>query len=87
MLQLHLHSLKLQRPTVQKEMQLQEIPLFDLGVKFKQKAAHFPLHHVICGPTKFEVAAFNGLGVDAIARNVTVKMPGININTQHAQCS
>ena len=54
-----------------KEMQLHENTLFDLGFKVTQKAAHFPLHHVICEPTKFEVATFNGLGGDAFVRNVT----------------
>ena len=35
-----------------------------------KKVFHFPLLHVICAPTKFEVTTFNGLGGDACARNV-----------------
>ena len=43
----------------------------DLGVKVTQNVAQFPLHHVTYSPTKFEVATFNGLGGDTLARNVT----------------
>ena len=63
MLQLHLQSLKLHLSNVQKEMQLQENTIFDLGVKVTQKVAYFP--------TKFEVATFNCLKGDSFARNVT----------------
>ena len=69
MLQLHMQSLNLQCPTCtdQKEMQLLENKLFDLGLKVTQKVSHFHLQHVICVPTKFEVATFNGLEGDAFA--------------------
>ena len=43
----------------------------DLGVKVTRNVAQYPLHHVICASTKFEVATSNNLGGDTITRNVT----------------
>ena len=49
-------------------MHLQENTLFDLGVKFTQRVAQYPLHHVTCSPAKFAVATYNSLGGDAFTR-------------------
>ena len=56
---MHLQCLKLLRPTVKKQMHLQENTVFDV--------AQYILHHVTYAPAKFEVATSNGLG-DAIIR-------------------
>ena len=39
---------------------------FDLDVT--QNVAQYPLHHVTCSATKFEVATSNGLGGDTFTR-------------------
>ena len=41
------------------------------GVKVTGNVTQYPLHHVICASTKFEVATSNGFGEDTITRNVT----------------
>ena len=48
MFPIHLQGLMLLRLTVQEEMHLQEITLFDLWpwVKVTQNIAQYPLHHV-----------------------------------------
>ena len=53
-------------------MRLQENTLFDLdpNVKVPQYFTQFPIHHVIYAPAKFAVASINGLGGDALTRNV-----------------
>ena len=54
-------------------MHLQENTLFDLElvVKVTQHITQYPLHHVAYSHVKFEVATSNGLGEEAITRNVT----------------
>ena len=57
---MNLQSLKLLRPTVEEELQLQKIHYvsfdFDLGgVKVTRNIAQYPLHHVTYTPAKFEV--------------------------------
>ena len=36
----------------------------DLGVNVTRNIAQYPLQHMTCLGTKFEVAPFNGLGID-----------------------
>ena len=66
---MHMHSLKLLRPTVWEELHLQENSLFDLdlGVKVMQNGVQYALHHA----TKFEVARSMGLG-DAFTRKYII---------------
>ena len=54
-------------------MHLQENTLFDIDlvVKVIQNVAQYPLCHVTYPGTKFEIAAFKGLGGDTFTRNVT----------------
>ena len=70
---IQLQSLKLLRLTVSEEKHYKKIHYltFDLGVKVTGNVALYPLHHVTCSPTKFEVATSNGLGGDTFTRNVT----------------
>ena len=70
---MHMHSLKLLRPMVLKEMHLQENTLFDhdIGVNVTRNIAQYPLHHVTNAATKFEVARSNGLGGDTFTSNET----------------
>ena len=42
----------------------------DLGVNVTQNIAQYPLQHITCLGTKFEVATSNGLGIDVFTRNV-----------------
>ena len=42
-------------------MHLQENTFFDLGVKFTQIAAQYPLYYVTYAPAKFEVVMSKGL--------------------------
>ena len=70
---IHLQSLKLlckrfRRRYICKKIQYLTL---DLGVKVKQKVAHYPLHYVTYSAPKFEVATSNGLGGDTFTRNVT----------------
>ena len=63
---MHQQSSKLLRLTVEEEMHLQENIFFDLDPKVKvtRNVAQYPLHHIICADTKFEVASSDGLGRD-----------------------
>ena len=45
---MHLHHLKLLRPTVKELMYLQENAVFDLWIKVTQDVVQDPLHHVTC---------------------------------------
>ena len=62
MLPNHLQGLMLLHLTVQEEMHLQEITLFDLWpwVKVTQNVAQYPLHYVTYLGKKFENATSNG---------------------------
>ena len=42
----------------------------DLGVNVTRNIAQYPLQHMTCLGTKFEVAPSNGLGIDVFTRNV-----------------
>ena len=53
---------------VKEKIHLQEITLFDLGVKVIRYVAPCPLHYVTFAPTKFEVTTSKGLGGDAFTR-------------------
>ena len=59
---MQLQGLKLQCPTVQKEMQSQVNTLFDLWVNFTQTVAKFSLHHVTYVLAKFQGATPTDLG-------------------------
>ena len=50
---------------------------FDLGVQVTQTVAQHPLHHVTCAIVKFEIATPNGLGRDALQKNLTFDL-GVN---------
>ena len=43
---------------------------FDLEVNVTRNIAQYPLQHMTCLGTKFEVAPSNGLGIDLFTRNV-----------------
>ena len=55
---LHLQRLKLERRCIYKKIQYLT---FDLGSKFTQDFAQYPLHCVTYAAAKFEVAFSNGL--------------------------
>ena len=42
----------------------------DLGVNVIRNIAQYPLQHMTCLGTKFEVAPSNGLGIDVLTRNM-----------------
>ena len=42
----------------------------DLGVNVTRNISQYPLQHMTCLGTKFEVAPSYGLGIDVFARNV-----------------
>ena len=44
----------------------------DLGVNVTRNIAQYPLQHMTCLDTKFEVAPSNGLGIDVLTRNMMV---------------
>ena len=66
---MHLQCLKLLRPTVMKQMHLQENTVFDLGVKVTQDVAQHPLHHVTFAFAMFDAATSNYKG-DAFRKKI-----------------
>ena len=48
-----------------------KIHYLTLALKVTGNVAQYPLHHVTCSPTKFEVATSNGLGGGTFTRNMT----------------
>ena len=58
----------------------------DLRVKVTQNVAQYPLHHVTCSATKFEVATFYGLGGEAFTRKTLFDLDlGVKVTQNVAQ--